>query len=131
MPGKPRDPGGRPIYLSLSRFRFPVGAIASITHRITGVILAVAMPGAVGLLAYSAATPPRFQQVAGWVDSPAGALVLALVAAAAVHHLLAGLRVLVMDAGWGEGLATARRTAAGSLALAGVAGIAVLVGLLL
>lgn len=131
MPGKPRDPGGRPVFLGLSHIRFPVGAIASITHRITGVVLALAVPAAVVLMAYSAQAPYQFQRVAAWLDSLPGVLGVALVAAAATHHLLAGVRVLVMDAGHGESLTTARRTAWGSLAGAVVAGIATLVGMLL
>lgn len=126
MPGKPHDPAGRPVFLSLSRIRFPVGAIASITHRITGVILAAAVPGAMALVAYSAQAPYQFRQVGAWLTSWPGTVGLVVVAAAAAHHLLAGIRVMVMDAGWGESLTTARRTAWGSLAGAALAGLATL-----
>ena len=40
-----RLPGARrPVFLNLIRIRFPIGAIASIGHRISGVILASALP---------------------------------------------------------------------------------------
>jgi succinate dehydrogenase / fumarate reductase cytochrome b subunit len=131
MPGKPHDPHGRPVFLGLTRIRFPVGAIASIAHRITGVLLAIAVPGAVALLARSASAPGPFQQVAGWLATPWAAVAVGLVAAAATHHLLAGLRIMAMDAGWLEGLTGARRTAAASLVGAAVVGIATVGGLLL
>ena len=39
----------RPVYLSLTQFRWPFAAIASITHRITG----VALLGPAGIHIYS------------------------------------------------------------------------------
>ncbi|HKL78388.1 MAG TPA: succinate dehydrogenase, cytochrome b556 subunit [Gammaproteobacteria bacterium] len=121
---KPTDPFNRPIFLDLRRIRFPVGAIASILHRITGVILLAAIPAALGLIAYSSRSPDHFRTVARWLDGPVIAVLLALVMGAAVHHLLAGLRILFMDAGWGVDRATARRTAWGSLMAAAVAVVA-------
>jgi len=123
---KPTDPLGRPIFLDLLRIRFPVGAWASILHRITGVILVLAIPTALALMVYSARSPSHFRQAAAWLGNGWVDLVLALVLGAVTHHLLAGLRVLFMDMGIGTDLPAARRTAWGSLITAALVAAGVL-----
>lgn len=129
MAMKPTDPQNRPIFLDLRRIRFPVGAIASILHRITGVILILAIPAALGLLARSSASPAHFREVGRWLEGPLAAVVLAVVLGAAVHHLLAGVRIILMDAGIGVKLGAARRSAWAALLIAAASAVAALVGL--
>ncbi|MFA9461737.1 succinate dehydrogenase, cytochrome b556 subunit [Thiohalorhabdus sp. Cl-TMA] len=127
MAMKPTDPFRRPIFLDLLRIRFPVGAWASILHRITGILLILAIPASLFLMAYSARSAAHFRQTAAWLENGWVELVLALVLGAVTHHLLAGVRILLMDAGIGLALPAARRTAWGSLVLAGLAVVGALI----
>jgi succinate dehydrogenase / fumarate reductase cytochrome b subunit len=130
MAMKPTDPQNRPIFLDLHRIRFPVGAVASILHRITGVILVLAMPAALGLIAHSSTSAAHFRQVGRWLEGPLAAVVLAVVLGAAVHHLLAGIRIIFMDAGIGVNLGAARRSAWAALLIAVASAVAAVIGLL-
>lgn len=100
-----------PVFLNLFRIRFPVGAIASIAHRVAGVLLFLALPPlALGLDA-SLRSEAGFEAMRELLAGPwRGLLGLVLVWAAA-HHLLAGIRHLLMDVGVGSGLAQARASA--------------------
>jgi succinate dehydrogenase / fumarate reductase, cytochrome b subunit len=110
----------RPVFLDLTRIRFPVGAVASMGHRVSGVLLAVALPFAVFALQRSLeGEAPR---LAGWLRIPA-----ALLAWAAAHHLFAGIRHLLMEAGVGSSLQPARRSAYAALIAGALIGAAALV----
>jgi succinate dehydrogenase / fumarate reductase cytochrome b subunit len=111
----------RPVFLDFRRLRFPVGAIASIGHRISGVMLVLALPLAVVALEYSLRDQATFDALAGWIRLPA-----VLLAWACAHHLLAGIRHLLSDVGLGASLPAARRSAFAVLAAAAAVGIATL-----
>lgn len=108
----------RPVFLNLARIRYPVGAVASIGHRISGIILVLVLPFAVLALQYSLQNEATFDAVAGWVRLPA-----ALLAWAAAHHLFAGIRHLLTDVGIGSSLPAARRSAHAALIAAGAVGL--------
>lgn len=99
----------RPLSPHLQVYRLPLNAITSITHRLTGLLLAL---GAVIVVAFliAAADGSRSYQVAydlaaSWV----GRIVLVAFTLALYYHLCAGVRHLVWDAGYGFGLDAARR----------------------
>ena len=46
----------RPVFLNLTKIQMPVGALTSILHRISGVVLAASVPAAVYLLGLSPET---------------------------------------------------------------------------
>ncbi|MEF8792191.1 succinate dehydrogenase, cytochrome b556 subunit [Thiohalorhabdus sp.] len=119
----------RPVFLNLARIHFPVGAMASILHRLSGVLLILAVPGGLGLAEYSSRSAIHFRWVAGILDTATAAVIGAAVLAALAHHLLAGVRLMLMDVGMGVGLTTARRSAWGSLGTAGVLGVLALLAL--
>jgi len=50
----------RPVFLNLARIQMPVGALASISHRITGVLLATSVPVAIYLLELSLRSESSF-----------------------------------------------------------------------
>jgi succinate dehydrogenase / fumarate reductase cytochrome b subunit len=129
MAKTPADPYGRPVFLNLFRFHFPVGAVASFVHRVTGVVLVLAVPAALGLAEYSTRSASHFRWVAAILDTPLAALLGAVALAALVHHLVAGVRVMLMDVGVGVHLPAARASAWGSLVIAGISGVLALVGL--
>lgn len=105
----------RPVFLDLTKLRFPVGAITSILHRVAGVVLALALPLLVLALERSLANEASYQSLFLLARSPWMLPALALMCWALSHHLLAGIRHLLMDAGLGSSLMVARRTAVTSL----------------
>jgi succinate dehydrogenase / fumarate reductase cytochrome b subunit len=112
----------RPYFLDLTQIRFPIGAVCSIGHRVSGVVLALAAPLAVYLLARSLDGPQGYKQVAEWLAPFPVRAGLALLVWAFAHHVLAGTRHLLMDVDVGFKLAVARRSAwAVNLAGLGVA----------
>ena len=115
----------RPAFLNFARIRFPVGALASIGHRISGMVLVCALPFAVAVLAGSLRSEAAFASSLEAFRSPAGRVGLVVVAWACAHHLFAGIRHLLMDAGVGASLSAGRRSAfaalAAGLAIAGAA----------
>ncbi|MEO8718735.1 MAG: succinate dehydrogenase, cytochrome b556 subunit [Burkholderiales bacterium] len=108
----------RPTFLNFARIRFPVGAVASIGHRVSGVLLACALPFAVLLLERSLRSEAAFAALLEGFRSPAGRAGLVILAWACAHHLFAGIRHLLMDIGVGSTLSAGRRSAYAALAAA-------------
>ncbi len=100
-----------PVFLNLFRIRFPVGAVTSIAHRISGVLLVLVFPLAVYLLDLSLRDADGFQQASGWLQAGWVKLVLTFIAWSLFHHLLSGIRFLLIDIGVGVRLAQARLSA--------------------
>lgn len=95
----------RPVFLNLLKIRQPVTAVASFAHRVSGVLLFLAIPLCIYLLELSLSGPEGYVR-AGAIVSALPARVLQLVFAWAVfHHVLAGVRHLLMDLDIGTGLA--------------------------
>jgi succinate dehydrogenase / fumarate reductase cytochrome b subunit len=103
--------GQRPVFFNLLQIQLPVGALTSITHRVTGVLLVLNIPVGVYLLDLSLRSPEGYAEVIALFDKSAikGAALVMLWALA--HHLLAGIRHLLMDIGVGSKLPAARRSA--------------------
>lgn len=101
----------RPINVNVLTYRFPCTAIASILHRVSGVILFLAVPLLLVLLHLSLIDSSHFEAVKAAAAHPLLKIVLWLVLAAVIYHVLAGVRHLIMDLGAGESLRTARATA--------------------
>jgi succinate dehydrogenase / fumarate reductase cytochrome b subunit len=98
----------RPINLDLMTIKFPLAAIVSILHRLSGVLLGFLIPVFLGLLQYSLSSAEHFETLRQyWAFLPLKLVVLALLAAL-VYHLIAGLRHLLMDMGYGDSLAGGR-----------------------
>lgn len=101
----------RPVYLNLFRIHLPVGGWLSIVHRITGVVLVLAMIPAGYLFQYSLASEDGYQLVQSWLSQPFfRALVLLLVWSLA-QHLVSGVRHLLLDLDVGVQRQHARMTA--------------------
>ena len=106
-----RHPRRLPVFLNLAQIRFPIGAIASIAHRVSGVLLFIALPVLAVLLDASLRDETGFASVRGLFSSPLSLVVAGVLAWALVHHVLAGVRHLLMDIGVGSELARARASA--------------------
>lgn len=98
----------RPVYLSLSQFRWPFAAIASITHRITGVALFAGIGYLLRLLGVALESPEGFAQAAATLAEPLPKLILLAVLAALAYHFIAGIKHLVMDFHYWDTLEAAR-----------------------
>lgn len=59
-----------PVFLNLAQIRFPIGAIASIAHRVAGVLLFMALPAVALLLDTSLRTEAGFAAVRDLLSSP-------------------------------------------------------------
>lgn len=110
-----RDKAGskrrRPVFFNLMRIQMPVGALTSITHRVTGVFMGISVPFGIYLLDLSVQGPQSYAQVIDLFDKSAfrGAAIVLVWALA--HHLLAGIRHLLSDMDIGSQLLAARRSA--------------------
>lgn len=101
----------RPVNLDLIKFHFPVMAIVSIIHRITGVIIFLSIPALLYVLHASLISQASFSKLETCLAYPISKVVLIGILACAIYHLFAGLRHLIMDLGVGEGKTSARVTA--------------------
>lgn len=101
----------RPKFLNLLLIRKPVGALTSMGHRLSGVLLFLSLPLAAFLLDLSLQGPDGFEQAAQLLASPALRMVELLIAWSLAHHLLAGVRFLLIDLDIGVDKLPARTTA--------------------
>jgi succinate dehydrogenase / fumarate reductase cytochrome b subunit len=101
----------RPVYLDLLRIRFPPGAVASILHRISGVLLVLAIPFIIYVLQLSLAGEAGFTAAIALLDMAVVKLAGIVLLWALLHHLLAGIRYLLMDVDVGVDLPVARPSA--------------------
>ena len=101
----------RPVNLDLTTISFPAPAIASILHRISGVVIFLALPILLWLLHCSLASAEGFEATVELLQAPLMKLVLWGIMAALIYHLVAGIRHMLMDIGLGESLEAGRRGA--------------------
>lgn len=89
----------------------PIGALASIGHRISGVLLAVGAPVGAYLFALSLKDEQSFGHVSGLLRLVPVKVASLLLVWAFSHHVLAGVRHLLSDFNVGSSLRSARRSA--------------------
>jgi len=114
----------RPVNLNLFAFRFPLNALASITHRITGVLLLAG----VGLLIYLAdlalTSAEGFDHARLLIGAGGFATFLlwaTLVALA--YHLFAGIKHMLLDFHIGDTVGPARGASIAVIVLTAIAAI--------
>jgi succinate dehydrogenase / fumarate reductase cytochrome b subunit len=100
-----------PVFLNLFRIRFPVGAVTSIAHRLSGLLLFLSFPVLVYWLDLSLRGPEGFTDARAWLDCAGVRLASAVLVWSLLHHLFAGLRFLLIDIGIGVERLPARRSA--------------------
>ncbi|MFT5038909.1 MAG: succinate dehydrogenase / fumarate reductase cytochrome b subunit [Flavobacteriaceae bacterium] len=103
----------RPVNLDIGTFSLPLTAWVSISHRISGVIMFFALAGFLWMLDASLESPENFAAVKGWFAHPLCQIAIWGSLAALAYHVVAGIRHLMMDFGFGEdsfesGLTSAR-----------------------
>lgn len=87
----------RPFYLNLFKIRLPVPGVVSIMHRISGVLLFLAIPFSVYVLELSLRDEAGFHRTGLLMSEPLVKLGLLLMLWALVHHFYAGIRFLLTD----------------------------------
>ena len=117
----------RPVYLSLSDPAWPVTAIASIVHRITGVILFAGLAYLLWLLSISLSSPAGFEEARAVLAMPLPKLALIGVLGLLIYHLVAGVKHMIMDFHIGDSFEAASSAAyvvfAVSVVLTGLVGV--------
>ena len=98
-------------FFNLTQLQLPVGALTSILHRVSGVLLALGVPVSLYLLELSLQSPQSYSQVGALFENRAAQATAILLAWALGHHSLAGLRHMLSDIDIGSQLRTARRNA--------------------
>ncbi|MYD42583.1 MAG: succinate dehydrogenase, cytochrome b556 subunit [Gammaproteobacteria bacterium] len=101
----------RPVNLSLIAFRFPIAAIISILHRISGVVLFIGMGYLAYLLSMSLQSAESFAWVLHAMHHTAHGFFLWLVVSAVAYHFIAGIRHLLLDFHIGDSIEVSRGSA--------------------
>jgi succinate dehydrogenase / fumarate reductase cytochrome b subunit len=94
----------RPKNLDLNTMHFPLPAITSILHRISGVFIFMGVAILLWVLAESLGSEQGFSNVQQWIALMPVKLVLWAILAGLIYHLVAGIKHLMMDVGVGETL---------------------------
>lgn len=108
----------RPVNLDLGSLKYPPMAIASILHRISGILLFLLMPMMLYFLDLSLRSAESFDHLQKVILSPCCKFLLWAFGAAMIYHILAGIRHLLMDLGFGEQLTAGRKSAVTVIVLA-------------
>jgi succinate dehydrogenase / fumarate reductase cytochrome b subunit len=101
----------RPRFLSLFRIHLPITGLLSISHRISGALFYLSLPLWLWLWQHSLRDAAGYAQVQEWLTAWPLRLLLALLSWWLLHHLLAGLRILLLDMDVGVGLPQAKASA--------------------
>lgn len=94
----------RPINLALTTMAFPPMAIASIFHRLSGIILFLFLPVMLYWLKLSLQDAGSFTDLQLIIANPYYKVLFWLFLSSLWYHLIAGLRHMLMDLGIGESL---------------------------
>lgn len=117
----------RPVNLDLTTIHFPSAAKASILHRISGVIMLVAIGLLVWALALSLNSAADFSFIKDLMTGFVAKFIAWGILSALGLHLLAGIRHLVMDMGYWEEIKSGNRSAnavfVGAIILSVLAGV--------
>jgi succinate dehydrogenase / fumarate reductase, cytochrome b subunit len=113
----------RPVYLNLLRLHLPLPGWVSILHRVTGVLLFLALPLCLYFLQSSLGSATGFAETRTWLNRPFGSLVAWLLIASLALHVFAGLRHLALDMHWGVEKSAARHSTIFVLAASGLVAI--------
>lgn len=99
------------VFFNLWQIQLPVEALTSITHRISGVLLALGIPFGVYCLQLSLRDAQSYAQLTSLFDYYTVKGISLILMWALAHHILAGVRHLLSDVDIGSHLPAARRSA--------------------
>jgi succinate dehydrogenase / fumarate reductase cytochrome b subunit len=85
------------MHLALWRIKLPATGYVSILHRISGVLMVLAIPVGAILLDLAVSGPQGFAAAAAFLNLWLVRLALLVIAWSFLHHLYAGIRYLLLD----------------------------------
>lgn len=94
----------RPVNLDLGAFRWPITAIASILHRVSGIALFVGVGFLIWGLGASLESQESFESLKECLSGVVAKLIIWAILAGLIYHFVAGCKHLLMDIGIGETL---------------------------
>lgn len=92
----------RPVNLDITTIQFPLAAIASILHRISGMGLFFGVAVLLYFLQLSLSSESGFNRALELMENGLVKLLLWLILAAVFYHFIAGIKHLLLDLGIGE-----------------------------
>jgi succinate dehydrogenase / fumarate reductase cytochrome b subunit len=95
---------GNVTLATMANLKWPITSLSSILHRITGVLLFIAIPFCLWALEKSLTSQVEFTRIQMMLSGDFAKFVLWLILAMLAYHIIAGVRHLLMDAGIGESL---------------------------
>lgn len=101
----------RPKFLALYLIRLPLPALVSILHRISGLLIFLALPLLLWMLQLSLQSRESHAVLTGMLQHPFAKVFLLVMLWSLLHHLCAGIRFLTIDMHMGVKLASARASA--------------------
>ncbi|MCZ6642451.1 MAG: succinate dehydrogenase, cytochrome b556 subunit [Gammaproteobacteria bacterium] len=103
----------RPVFLSLlpTDFHWPVTAIASIVHRLTGVGLFIGLAFLLWLLDLALSSEGGFVEAGRIMSLPMAKLAVLFILANLIYHMLAGVKHMLMDVHVGDSFEAASLSA--------------------
>jgi len=94
----------RPVNLDMLTIKLPLPALASITHRASGVFIFIGFAILIWMLEASLASEASFNGLKQYITSPLSKIVIWAVLAGFIYHTVAGVKHLINDMGIGETL---------------------------
>lgn len=95
---------------SIRNYKFPITAVSSILHRLSGVFLFILIPFMLWVLDRSLQSSAGFYQVKSILTNGFISFIFWLGVTAITYHIFAGIRHLLMDIGVGETMCVAKVT---------------------
>ncbi|MCG6965999.1 MAG: succinate dehydrogenase, cytochrome b556 subunit [Chromatiaceae bacterium] len=120
----------RPVHLNLFKIKLPIAGIMSIIHRATGVFMFLALPVLIYLLDLSLSGPAGYAEAGDALHGLFGTIFVFLIMWSLAHHLLAGIRYLLIDVDLGVEKEIARQSALGVVVAAPILGLLLAGGVL-
>lgn len=101
----------RPVNLDLTKFRFPLMAILSISHRLAGVLIFLFTPLAIYMIHEAVVSQQTFGMLTHVMQNFWMRLAVWVGISVTLFHLLSGIRHMAMDLGFWESLRAGRMSA--------------------
>lgn len=121
----------RPVFLDLRKIRLPLVGYLSIFNRVTGVLMFLTAPLLIWLLGVSLEGAEGFARASAILDNLLVRLWLVVLFWSITHHMLSGIRFLLIDADVGVELEQANKSAVVVLAIGAAIAAITLIGVML
>ncbi|MFQ5581825.1 MAG: succinate dehydrogenase, cytochrome b556 subunit [Mariprofundaceae bacterium] len=113
----------RPLSPRISIYRLHPETLASGAHRLSGVVLILFVPFYLWMLYGMTGSPEDFQDSLAMMHTSLGRIALWTAGTAFIYHFFSGIRMLCLDAGWGESRSMMRLSSQIMLGVAAVTAV--------